>query len=106
MDEKSVRAVYKDGHFIPLEKLKLEENSRVILNIVEILEKPQSQVTQPLESKGKEDLIRKIMLNSGCSRTDAERLFETQGLWLDIPKSKELIEEIQKGFKKWHIEEW
>ena len=106
MAEKSVRAIYKGGHFIPLEELKLEENSRVILNIVEILEKPQSQVTEPLESKEKEDLIRKIMLNSGCSRTDAERLFETQGLWLDVPESKELIEETQKGFKKWYIEEW
>ncbi len=53
----------------------------------------------------KEELIRKIMSNTGSPRADVESLFETQGLWLNESESEEMIQETQKGFEKWTIEE-
>ena len=53
----------------------------------------------------KEELIRKIMSHTGLTRADVESLFETQGLWLNESESEEMIQETQKGFEKWCIEE-
>ena len=53
----------------------------------------------------KEELIRKIMSNTGATRADVESLFETQGLWLNESESEEMIQETQKGFEKWRIGE-
>lgn len=106
MSVRSVKAVYKGGHFIPLDDLKLREDSRVIISIVEDAEQPKSQTPDERETAEKEELIRKIMSNTGSTRADVESLFETQGLWLNNPESEAMIQETQKGFEKWCIEEW
>ena len=101
-----VRAVYKQGHFIPLDELKLEENSRILIRILEEPEQPQGQTSHELGMEEKEEMIRQIMFHSGCTQADVENLFKTQGLWLDNLESEKMIEATQKGFEKWQVEEW
>jgi len=45
------------------------------------------------------------MSNTGATRADVERVLETQGLWFNESESEEMIQETQKGFEKWTIEE-
>lgn len=55
--------------------------------------------------ENREDLVCRIMANTGATRADVEHLFETQGLWLNDPESEEMIKETQKGFERWKVEE-
>ena len=103
---KPVRAIYKDGHLLPLDDLQLQENTRVIISIVEEPEQSESQTPDDPEIEAREELIRKIMLNTGCARVDVENLFKTQGLWLDDSESEEMLAETEKGFERWQVEEW